>query len=86
MEASSVLGLSQPPSLHWSEDTTEEKGYSWKVQVTPYEKCIADDVHRIHRIHEATAPRATFEAGMEDAARQALALLHHEEANSMEHS
>ena len=62
-----------------------KKGYSWKVQVTLYEKCTADDVRQIRRIHEATASRATFEVGMDDAVRQALAVLRHEEANSMEH-
>ena len=63
-----------------------EKGYSWNVQVTLYEKCTADDVRRIRRIHAATAPRPTFDAGMEDDARQALVVLRHEETNSMRHS
>jgi hypothetical protein len=48
-----------------------------------YERSTAD---HIRQVIEVAAPRWTLEGGIRDAAHQALAALHHEEDNHMEHS
>jgi hypothetical protein len=47
----------------------------WEVHVVLYEKPMIDGIHHIQRIHHASAPRATFNAGIWDAAHQALMAL-----------
>jgi hypothetical protein len=49
--------------------------YLWCVPVVIYERPTIDCIHRIHEVVEAPAPRWTFEAGMREAAREALAVL-----------
>jgi hypothetical protein len=49
----------------------------WCVQVHLYEKQLSYGVHEIHHIYHTT-PRATLNAGIQDAARQALSVLHEE--------
>jgi hypothetical protein len=53
------------------------KGYKWEVLVVLYEKPIGTGEHLVHRVHHTSAPRATFVAGIYDATRQALLVLHH---------
>jgi hypothetical protein len=43
-------------------------------------------IHRIRQVVEAPAPRWTFEAGMREAAREALVFLRHEVDEQMTHS
>jgi hypothetical protein len=45
------------------------------VCVIIYERPMTDHIHRIRHLVEATTPRWTFEGGMREAAREALALL-----------
>jgi hypothetical protein len=40
-----------------------------------YERPMIDHIHRIRHVVEATTPRWTFEGGMREDAREALALL-----------
>jgi hypothetical protein len=47
---------------------------------------MTDHICRIHHVVEATTPRWTFEGGMREAAREALALLQHEVEEQMEQS
>jgi hypothetical protein len=47
---------------------------------------MTDRIHLIHHVVEATTPRWTFEGGMREAAREALALLPHEAEEQMEQS
>jgi hypothetical protein len=47
---------------------------------------MTDRIHRIHQVIEAAAPRWTFEGGIHDAARDAMAVLRHEEDDQMQHS
>jgi hypothetical protein len=49
--------------------------YIWHVRVIIYESPMTDHIHRICHVVEATTPRWTFERGMREAAREALALL-----------
>jgi hypothetical protein len=51
-----------------------------------YERSMTDHICRICQVVEASAPRWTFKGGMRDAAREALAILQHEEDDQMEHS
>jgi hypothetical protein len=52
--------------------------YLWRVCVVIYERPMTDRIHHIRQVVEAPLPRWTFEAGMREAAREALAILHHE--------
>jgi hypothetical protein len=54
------------------------------VRVIIYERPTTDHIRRIHHVLEATAPRWTFEGGMREAAREALALLRHEAEEQIE--
>jgi hypothetical protein len=45
---------------------------------------MTDHIHRICHVVEATILRWTFEGGMREAAREALALLRHEAEEQME--
>jgi hypothetical protein len=51
-----------------------------------YERPTTDHIHRIRHVVEATTLRWTFEGGMREAAREALALLRHEVEEQMEQS
>jgi hypothetical protein len=51
-----------------------------------YERPITNRIHRILHMVEATTPRWTFEGGMREVAREALALLWHEVEEQMEQS
>jgi hypothetical protein len=51
-----------------------------------YERPTTDRIRHICQVVEAPAPRWTFEAGMREAAREALAVLRHEEDEQMTHS
>jgi hypothetical protein len=48
-----------------------------RVRVIIYERPTTDRIRRIHRVVKAATPRWTFEGGMREAAREALALLRH---------
>jgi hypothetical protein len=49
--------------------------YLWHVRVVIYERPMTDHIHRIRQVVEAPTPRWTFEAGMREAAREALVVL-----------
>jgi hypothetical protein len=49
-----------------------------------YERPMTDHIHRIRHVVEATTLRWTFEGGMREATREALALLRHEAEEQME--
>jgi hypothetical protein len=49
-----------------------------------YEKRTTDHIRRIRHVVEATAPRWTFEGGMRETGREALALLRHEAEEKIE--
>jgi hypothetical protein len=56
------------------------------VHVIIFERPTTDHIRRIHHVVEATTLRWTFEGGMREAAREALALLRHEAGEQMEQS
>jgi hypothetical protein len=79
-----ALGYSEPPLFISVLRLLHGNSYLWRVQVIIYERPTTDCIHRIRNVVEATAPRWTFEGGMREAAREALALLQHEAEEQME--
>jgi hypothetical protein len=81
-----VLGSSEPPLFIGTPRLLRGNSYLWHVRVVIYKKPMADRIRHIHQVVEAPAPRWTFEAGMREAAREALAVLRHEAGEQMAHS
>jgi hypothetical protein len=81
-----ALGYSEPPPFISVTRLLHRNSYLWRVRVIIYERPTADRIRRIHHVVKATTPRWTFEGGMREAAREALALLRHEVEEQMEQS
>jgi hypothetical protein len=81
-----ALGSSEPPIFIGILRLLRGNSYLWHVRVVIYERSTTDRIRRIRQVVEAPAPRWTFEAGMREAAREALAVLHHEADEQMAHS
>jgi hypothetical protein len=81
-----VLGSSEPPLFIGTSRLLRGNSYLWRVRVVIYERPTIDCIRRIRQAVEAHAPRWTFEAGMREAAREALAILRHEAGERMAHS
>jgi hypothetical protein len=76
-----VLRYSKPPLFIDVLRLLRGNLYLWRVRVIIYESPTADHIRRIHHVVEATTLRWTFEGGMREAAREALALRQHEQRN-----
>jgi hypothetical protein len=70
-----ALGYSEPPLFIGVPRLLHGNSYLWHVCVIIYEKPMTDHIHRIRHVVNATTLRWTFEGGMREAAREALALL-----------
>jgi hypothetical protein len=70
-----ALRYSEPPLFIGVPRLLHGKSYLWHVHVSIYERPMTDHIHCICHVVEATTPRWTFEGGMREAAREALALL-----------
>jgi hypothetical protein len=70
-----ALGYIKPPLFIGVPRLLCGNSYLWRVCVIIYERPTTDHIHRICHVIEATTPRWTFEGGMREAAREALALL-----------
>jgi hypothetical protein len=81
-----ALGSSEPPLFIGISRLLCGNWYLWRVCVVIYERSTTDHIRRIRQVVEAPAPRWTFEAGMREAAREALAVLRHEADEQMAHS
>jgi hypothetical protein len=81
-----ALGSSEPPLFIGVPRLPRGNSYLWHVCVVIYERPTTDRVRRICQVVEAPAPRWTFEAGMREATREALAVLRHEADEQMSHS
>jgi hypothetical protein len=73
-----VLGSSEPPLFIGTPRLLRGNSYLWRVRVVIYERHATDRIRCIHQIVEAPSPRWTFEDGMREASREALAILRHE--------
>jgi hypothetical protein len=70
-----ALGYSEPPLFIGVLRLLHGNSYLWRVHVIIYEWPTMDHIRRIRHVVEATTPRWTFEGGMREVAREALALL-----------
>jgi hypothetical protein len=80
-----ALGSSEPSLFIGTPRLLRENSYLWCVRVVIYERPMTDRIRRICQVVEAPAPRWTFEAGMREAAHEALAVLCHEAGEQMAH-
>jgi hypothetical protein len=81
-----ALGSSEPPLFIRISRLLRGNSYLWRVCVVIYERSTTDRIRHIRQVVEAPAPRWTFEAGMREAAREALVILRHEADEQMAHS
>jgi hypothetical protein len=81
-----ALGSSESPLFIKTLRLLYGNSYLWRVRVVIYERLMTDRIRRIHQVVEAHAPRWTFEAGMREAAHEALAILRLEAGEQMAHS
>jgi hypothetical protein len=77
-----ALGYSESPLFVGVPTLLHGNSYLWRVRVIIYER--SNHIRRIRHVVEATTPRWTFEGGMREAAREALALLRYEAEEQME--
>jgi hypothetical protein len=70
-----ALGCREPPLFVGVPRLHHGNSYLWRVRVIIYERPTTDHIRHIHHVVEATTPGWTFEGGMREAARDALALL-----------
>ena len=63
------LGYHDAPLFWGIEVPLGGRGYSWSREVTMFEEPSDDGLCRVCRVHTAATLRATFEVGIEDAAR-----------------
>jgi hypothetical protein len=80
------LGSSEPPLFIGTLRLLRGNSYLWRVRVVIYDRSATDRIHRIRQVVKAPAPRWTFDAGMREAAREALVVLRHEAGERMAHS
>jgi hypothetical protein len=81
-----ALGSSKPLLFIRTSRLLRGNSYLWCVRVVIYERSMTDHIRRIHQVVEAPTLRWTFEGGMREAAREALAILRHEADERMAHS
>jgi hypothetical protein len=70
-----ALGSTEPPFFIETPRLLRGNSYLWRVRVVIYERPTTDHIYRIRQVVEAPAPRWTFEAGLREAAHEALAIL-----------
>jgi hypothetical protein len=70
-----ALGYSEPPLFIGFPRLLHGNSYLWCVRVIIYERPTTNHIHCICHMVEATTPRWTFEGGMREVTREALALL-----------
>jgi hypothetical protein len=78
VDRANSVGFQRAPALH-----RDPEAAAWKL--VPF-MCTCGRTHRIRQVAEAPTPRWTFEAGMREATREALAILRHEADERMAHS
>jgi hypothetical protein len=81
-----ALGSTEPLLFIRTPRLLGGNSYLWHVCVVIYERPMADRIRCIRHVVEAPALRWTFEAGMREVAREALAVLQHEVDEEMAHS
>jgi hypothetical protein len=69
-----ALGYSEPPLFIGTPSLLHENSYLWRVCVIIYERPMTNCICCIYQVVEASTPRWTFERGMREPAREALAV------------
>jgi hypothetical protein len=82
----SSLGFGEPPLFIGTLRLLCGNSYLWHVRVIIYIRSMDNRILHIRQVVVASTPRWTFDGAMRDAAREALAILGHEEDDQMEHS
>jgi hypothetical protein len=80
-----ALGSSEPPLFIRTLRLLRGNSYLWRVCVVIYERPMTDRICRIRQVVETPTLRWTFEVGMREVAREALAALRHEADEQMAH-
>jgi hypothetical protein len=70
-----ALGYSKPLLFVGVLRLLHGNSYLWRVWVIIYKRPTIDRIRRIHHVVKATTSRWTFDGGIREAAREALALL-----------
>jgi hypothetical protein len=70
-----ALDSSRPPLFIGTPWLLCGNSYLWHVRVVIYERPMTDHIRHIRQVVEAPAPRWMFEAGMREAAGEALVVL-----------
>jgi hypothetical protein len=73
-----LLGSSEPPFFIRTPRLLRGNSYHWRVHVVIYERPMTDRIRCIRQVVEAPTLRWMFEAGVREAAHEALAILRHE--------
>jgi hypothetical protein len=81
-----ALGSSEPPLFIGTPRLLRGNSYLWRVRLVIYERPTTNCIRRIHQVVKAPAPRWTFEAGMREAADEALTIVRHEADERMAQS
>jgi hypothetical protein len=81
-----ALGSSEPPLFIRTPRLLHGNSHLWHVHVVIYERSTTDRIYHICQVVEAPTLWLTFEAGMREAACEALAVLQHEVDEQMVHS
>jgi hypothetical protein len=79
----SVFGYHDAPLYFGKQTLLRSRGYMWNVHVVLYEKPMTNGIRHICRIHHDSAPQATFNVGIRDAARAVLMALCNEKAQTL---
>jgi hypothetical protein len=79
-----ALGYSETPLFIGVLRLLCGNSYLWHVRVIIYERPTTNHIRHIRHVVEAITPSWTFEGGMREAAREALALLRHEVEEQIE--
>jgi hypothetical protein len=70
-----ALGYSEPPLFIGTPRLLRGNSFLWCGCVVIYDRLMADHIHCVCQVIEASTPRWTFKGGMREAAREALAVL-----------
>jgi hypothetical protein len=86
VDRASSAGFQRAPLFIGTPRLLRGNSYLWHVCVVICKRPTTDHICRIRQVVEAPVPRWTFEAGMREAAHEALAILRHEVDEQMAHS
>ena len=81
----SGLGYHDAPTYFGKRMPLRYHGYIWRVWVETYEQPTSNHTRIVRKTYYASSARATFEDGIRDAAREALARIRYEMDEELDH-